>query len=287
MTQVDTELIASLEDKAISIKKDLFHLATKIGMAHLGGGLSCTDTAVALYYHAMKVDPKNPKWPERDRFILSKGHMGFVFYTILADKGFYPKEDIVAGYNVLNGKFGMHPNRFYIPGIEASTGSLGHGLSLAVGLALSARMDKASYRVFCMTGDGELNEGSNWEAIMCAAKYKLGNLVAIVDQNKLSMSGLTSQVMPMDPMDEKWKAFGWDVRKMNGHDMEEIVATFDALPPSDSQVQRKPIVLIAETTKGKGIPFMEMQPGWHIGGLDEKTCAECCELIEATRKTRA
>jgi len=287
MTQVDPDAVAYLEDKAIEIKKQLFRLATRIGLAHLGGGLSATDTAVALYYHTLKVDPKNPKWPERDRFILSKGHMGFLFYSILADKGFFPAEDIVAGYNVVNGRFGMHPNRKYIPGIEASTGSLGHGLSLSVGYALAGRMDKANWRVFCMTGDGELNEGSNWEAIMAAAKYQLGNLVAIVDMNKLSMSGLTTQVMPMEPMHDKWTAFGWDVTRIDGHDMAKIVETLDALPPSDSQVRRKPIVILADTTKGKGIPFMELQSGWHIGALDEKTCQECCDLVEATRKPRA
>jgi transketolase len=230
MTQTDPELVACLEDKAIDIKKKLFRLTNRIGVAHLGGGLSCTDTAVALYYHALKVDPKRPDWPERDRFVLSKGHMAFLFYVILADKGFFPAEDIPAGYNVINGRFGMHPNRKYVPGIEASTGSLGHGLAIAVGMALAGRMDKANHRVFCLIGDGELNEGSNWEAIMAGAKYQLGNLVAIVDQNKLSLGGPTKTIMPMDPLDDKWKAFGWDVIHMNGHDMQDIVETLDALP---------------------------------------------------------
>ena len=287
MTQVDPELVARLEDKVVDIKKQLFKLANSIGAAHLGGALSNSDIAVALYYHKLKVDPKRPDWPERDRFVLSKGHMGCLYYNILSDLGFFPRGDIVAGYNVINGRFGIHPNRKYIPGIEASTGSLGHGLALALGMALYGRMRKASWGVYCVTGDGELNEGSNWEAIMAAAKYQLGNLVAIVDVNKLSIGGPTASVMPMEPMDEKWSSFGWDVKRIDGHDMAKIVETLDALPPADSQIRRKPICIVADTTKGKGIPFMENNAGWHIGGLDDEACAECCDLIEATRKTRA
>jgi len=286
MARVDAELIARLEDKAIDIRKQLFDLASKIGVVHLGGALSNTDVAVALYYHTLRYDPRRPDWPDRDRFVLSKGHMACLYYNILSDVGFFPRNDIIVGYNAIDGRFGMHPNRQYVPGIEASTGSLGHGLSIAVGMALGARMRNEDWRVFCVTGDGELNEGSNWEAIMAAAKYQLGNLVAIVDLNKLSIGGATSVVMPMEPLDEKWRAFGWDVTRIDGHDMAKIVETLDALPPSDSQILRKPVCIVAETIKGKSIPFMENNPEWHAGGLDDARCAECCELVEATRKSR-
>jgi len=287
VTSVDMSVVARLEDKAIDIKKLLFDYTNNIGNSHLGGALSAADIVVAMYYHLLKFDPKNPTWPERDRFVISKGHLACLMHNVFADLGILKREDLFKEYNAVNGRFGQHPNRKFIPGIEASTGSLGHGLSLAVGFALAGRKQKADWRVYCLTGDGELNEGSNWEAIMMAAKYQLGNLVAIVDLNHLQIGGQTSTVMPMEPMDDKWKAFGWDTIRIDGHDMAKIVETFESLPPSDSQTPRKPIVVIADTVKGHGIPFMENNAAWHIGGLDEEKLEECCTYVEAGRKQRA
>lgn len=287
MNKLDLELVEKLEDKAIDIRKQLCDMTFAIGHAHLGGALSMCDMMVALYYHFLKFDPKNPKMPDRDRFILSKGHNGCLIYNIFADMGMYEKEYLYKGYNRIGGKFGQHPNRKYIEGFEASTGSLGHGLSLAVGFAFSGRMDKASWRVFCMVGDGELNEGSNWEAIMFAAHLKLGNLVAIVDRNRIQGNGFTEDTVELEPLADKWKAFGWDVINVkNGNDMEQVVEALASLPPSDSITPRKPVCIIANTVKGCGIKFMEDQPKWHAGGLNDEKLAECHRLIEETRKVR-
>ena len=286
MPKVDMQLVEHLEEKAIDIRKKLCLMTHKIGNAHLGGALSMTDMAVALYYHFLKYDPKNPKWPDRDRFILSKGHTACLLYNIYADLGMYPWDFLYNGYNKIGGKFGQHPNRKYLEGIEASTGSLGHGLSIAVGFALAGRANKENWRVVCMLGDGELDEGSNWEAIMAAAHYRLGNLVAIVDRNGLSIAGNTEDVMALEPLDEKWRAFGWDVITINGNDMEQVVSALSSLPPADSVTPRKPMCIISKTTKGCGIPFMENMPKWHIGGLDDEKVEECCQLIEKTRKVR-
>ena len=287
MNKIDLELVEKLEDKAIDIRKQLCDMTFAIGHAHLGGGLSMCDMMVALYYHFLKFDPKNVKMPDRDRFLLSKGHNGCLIYNIFADLGMYDKEYLYKGYNRIGGKFGQHPNRKYIPGFEASTGSLGHGLSLAVGFALSGRMDKADWRVFCMVGDGELNEGSNWEAIMFAAHKKLGNLVAIVDRNRIQGNGFTEDTVELEPLPDKWKAFGWDVINIeNGNDMAQVVEALSSLPPSDSVTPRKPICIISNTMKGSGIKFMENQAKWHAGGLSQEKLAECHLLIEETRKVR-
>jgi len=287
MPEVDMKLVADLEDKVIDIKKQLFDMTYHIGIAHLGGSLSLCDMAVALYYSGfLKFDPKNPKLPDRDRLILSKGHTACLFYNILSDLGFYPRENLLTGYNKIEGKFGQHPNRKYVPGIEASTGSLGHGLSIATGMAMAGRMDKAGWRVFCITGDGELNEGLIWEGVMMAAKYQLGNLVLIVDVNKYSGGGPTSVVMPMEPLEDKFKAFNWDVVRIDGHNMEAIVKALSSLPPSDSVIRRKPICILSDTMKGHGIPWMENTAIWHLGGLDSDKVEECCAIVESQRKVR-
>jgi transketolase len=284
MRNVDKELVKTLEIKAIEVRKLICEMTFKIGNSHLGGELSMTDYVVALYYHFLKFDPKNPKWDDRDRFVLSKGHGGGCMYNILADVGFYDRNLVLTGYNKIDGKFGQHPNRKYIPGIEASTGSLGHGMSLAVGMALAGRYKKKNYRVFSVSGDGELQEGSNWEAIMAAGHYELGNYVHFVDRNRLQINGNTEKIMRLDPLDKKFEAFNWEVHIIDGNNMEEIVGMLSSLPESNSQTPRKPICIIGNTVKGKGVDFMENQAKWHLGGIDDETLQKCYDSIERARR---
>jgi transketolase len=282
-----TGVVLRLEEKAADIRKQLCDMTYHIGHAHLGGALSMCDFTVALYYHFMNFNPEKLDDPDRDRLYLSKGHNGCLIYNIFADMGLYTKEFLYNGYNKIDGKFGQHPNRKYIPGFEASTGSLGHGLSIAVGAAHAGRMDKRDYRVFCIVGDGELQEGSNWEAIMFAGHNKYGNLVAVVDKNGVQGNGFTSETINMEPMALRWKAFGWDTIEIeDGNDMEQVVAAFSSLPDSNSQMRRAPICIIANTLKGYGIDFMEGQPKWHAGGLSEDDLKVCKQMIDAKRMDR-
>ena len=196
--------IQELQDKVIDIRKWIIELSQIAGGGHLGGALSMVDALVALYYHVLKFDPENPDWPERDRFILSKGHGALGLCPVLCDVGFYPRE-LMDNFNDLDSPFGMHPDMNKIAGIEMSTGSLGHGLSVSVGVALSGKLDKAAWRVFCLLGDGECNEGMVWEAAMSASHYKLGNLTAVVDSNGYSLDGPTEEIMALEPFAEKWR----------------------------------------------------------------------------------
>ena len=265
-TQSKEELIRFLEAKAAETRESIIKITCVAGSGHVGGGLSMTDILVALYYHVLKYDPHNPKWPERDRFILSKGHGAIALCPVLADVGYFPVEKLDT-FNQLDSPFGMHPDLNKIPGVEMSTGSLGHGLSVAVGAALSARVDNARHRIFCLMGDGELDEGLIWEAAMSAAHYKLGNLVGIVDRNGLSLDGFTEDVMTLEPLLQKWEAFGWRAQEIDGHDMGALLDAFANLPPtSDTQ----PTIIIARTVKGKGVSFMEKTVDWHYGNLDEE-----------------
>jgi transketolase len=277
------ELIKSLEEKAIQIRKDICHTTAKIGYSHIGGTMSMTDIAVALYYHFLRYNPKEPKWEDRDRLVLSKAHCAMCLYNIYVDLGMYPKEELHNGYNQVGSRFGMHPNRKTVSGIEASLGSLGHGLSVAVGMAMAGRIDKKHHRVFCITGDGELNEGSNWEAIMAAGHYKLGNLVNIVDYNHRQVQGPTKEIMDLDPLDDKFKAFNWETIVINGNDMGEVVEALNSLPSSDSVIRRKPICIIANTVKGKGIRAAEEGNGWHVGAIGEHNLRECLDSIDSMR----
>lgn len=265
-TQSKEELIRFLEAKAAETRESIIKITCAAGSGHVGGGLSMTDILVALYYHVLKYDPHNPKWPERDRFILSKGHGAIALCPVLADVGYFPVEKLDT-FNQLDSPFGMHPDLNKIPGVEMSTGSLGHGLSVAVGAALSARVDNAGHRIFCLMGDGELDEGLIWEAAMSAAHYKLGNLVGIIDRNGLSLDGFTEDVMTLEPLLQKWEAFGWRAQEIDGHDMGALLDAFANLPPTNSN---QPTIIIARTVKGKGVSFMENTVDWHYGNLDEE-----------------
>ena len=273
-----------LEDKAAHIRKQICLSAHKIGAIHIGGPLSATDVVVALYYKYLGFDPNNLNDPDRNKFILSKGHNGVLLYNILADLGMYDWEELFNGYNKPGQPFGMHPNRKYIRGIEASTGSLGHGLSLATGMAVANRADGKNSRIFCLTGDGEMEEGSNWEAIMYAGSHKLNNLVCIVDFNQSTGSFRHGENINTD-WRMTFEGFGWQVIEIDGNDMEQIVGAFESLPEVDVTKSSKPIAIISKTVKGHGVDFMN-GPKWHIGSLDDKKLEEAIASIDKNRKVR-
>jgi transketolase len=227
-------------------------------MGHPGGDLSSADILVSLYFRILRLDAQRPRDPERDRFIMSKGHCSAALYATLAMRGFFPYEELAEYMEPLS-RLNGHPNSTQVPGVEASTGALGHGFPIAVGAALAAKMDRAPWRTFILTGDGELQEGSNWEAIMAAAHYRLDNLVAIVDRNGIQQGGPTETILRLEPLAEKFRAFGWAVREVDGHDCAALVETLGAAPFEPG----KPSCAIARTIKGKGVSFIENRADWH------------------------
>ena len=261
-----------LKKKAIDIRKDVVKMIHHAGTGHIGGDLSVTDILVALYYEAMNVAPDKLDDPERDRFVMSKGHSVEALYAVLADRGFFPKEELES-YSAYGSRLIGHPNN-KIPGIEMNTGSLGHGLSIGVGMALAARMDDRSYRVYVVLGDGECDEGSGWEASMAASHYKLDGLTAFVDRNRLQISGSTEDVMHQDSAEERWAAFGWNVLSIPGNDIEAILAAVELA----KRTKGKPTAIIANTTKGAGVSFIENKAGWH-----HKVPSDA-ELVEALKE---
>ena len=267
--------IKDLQLLAEKNRKRLVEVVYAAKAGHIGGDLSCLNVMTALYFEVMRnIDPAQPKNPERDRFVLSKGHCVEALYVTLEAKGFLAPE-------VLDtlGKFGSvlsgHPT-IEVPGIEVNSGALGHGLPIGVGMAIAAKMDKKDWRTYVMMGDGEQGEGSIYEAAMAGGKYKLDNLVAIIDRNHLQISGNTEDVMPIDSINERWSAFGWDVIPMNGDSMEDIVKTFAAIDYHNG----KPHLLVSDTTKGKGVSFMEGIAKWHHGVLNEEQCRAAVAEIE-------
>jgi transketolase len=271
--------IVALQNKAIDIRKMIIKLCGIAGGGHIGGALSMVEILVALYYEVMKFDPADPQWPDRDRLILSKGHGALGLCPVLCDVGYYP-ESMMDTFNCLDSPFGMHPDKNKIPGIEMSTGSLGHGLSISVGVAIAGKLDAADWRVYTLLGDGECDEGMVWEAAMAASHFKLGNLTAIVDRNGFSLDGPTEEVMSLEPFADKWRAFGWEVMEVNGHDFGELLHAFGNVPPAKSDI---PTCIIADTIKGKGVSFMENTAEWHYGGLDEELSEKVYAELEATR----
>lgn len=246
------------EELAAGLRVDVIKEVFKAGSGHPGGSLSATDIMTALYFKEMNIDPKKPDMPERDRFVLSKGHAAPILYAALANKGFFPKEEL-ASLRKLGSTLQGHPNMHKVPGVEMSTGSLGQGFSVSVGMALANKMDKNPGRVYVLLGDGELQEGIVWEAAMAAAHYGLSNMCAIVDNNGLQIDGNNDDVMRVQPIDEKFKAFGWHVQVIDGHDFDQI---FQALENARAEKDR-PSVIVAKTVKGKGVSFMEDKAGWH------------------------
>jgi transketolase len=250
-----------LKHQANCIRLSAMTMTNHARLGHTGGDLSCADILSVLYLGGiLRVDPSQPRWPQRDRFILSKGHCSGAFYSTLAARGFFPAEQLktfMDPLSLLNG----HPDRKALPGVEANTGPLGHGLPIAVGAAFGARMRHEAWRVFVLTGDGELQEGSNWEAAMTAQHYGLDNLIVIVDRNRLQQGDFTESTSRMEPLADRWRAFGFSVAEVDGHDPEALLERFSALPIEPG----KPTCLIAHTIKGKGVSFAENKPAWHHG----------------------
>ena len=243
-------------------------------LGHPGGDLSSADILVTLYLEVLRIAPGNPGWPERDRFIMSKGHCSAALYATLAAAGMLEDaalETFMAPLSKLNG----HPDRNKVPGVEANTGPLGHGLPIAVGCALAAKMQGSNWRTFVLTGDGELQEGSNWEAAMCAAQYQLDNLMLVVDRNRIQQGDFTENIINMNPVGDKFRAFGWMVVEVDGHDYSHLLATLSSVPAQTG----KPTCVVANTIKGRGVSFMENKPEWHHGiPNDAQLAAAVAEL---------
>jgi transketolase len=265
----------ALRKKANDIRIDIIKSVYSAGSGHPGGSLSAADIFTVLYFNEMNIDPKNPGMKGRDKFVLSKGHASPGIYSTLAERGFFPKEDLVT-FRKMGSKLQGHPDRNKVPGIEMSTGSLGQGLSAAVGMALTNKLDKDPGRVYVLVGDGELQEGLVWEAFMAAAHFKLDNLTVIVDWNGLQIDGKNDDVMSVTPIDEKLKGFGWEVVTIDGHDLEEISGAF----AKARECKDKPFAIIARTIKGKGVSFMENEFGWHGKAPNEEQFKQALEELE-------
>jgi len=266
--------IKQLEKEAQQLRLDVIQMIGFGKTGHLGGSCSIAEIMAALYFYKMKHDPQNPKWEDRDRFILSKGHSAIVQYAALANCGYFPKEEL-RNLKKLGSMLQGHPDMSKTPGIEANTGSLGQGLSIACGIAAGAKIDKKNYRVYCVIGDGEIAEGQIWEAAMTAAFYKLDNLVAILDKNCLQATGFITERFNTNPLTEKWRAFGWDVVEIDGHDMTQIIKSLD----KTDEMMGKPKIIIACTIKGKGISFAENKAEFHNAMItQEQYDIACCEL---------
>jgi transketolase len=247
-----------LKERSRQMRGHILKMLTAAGSGHPGGSLSSTDLLAYLYFYKMKIDPKNPQWPERDRFILSKGHCAPVLYAALAEKGFFNKDNIVT-LRKFNSMLQGHPDMKKAPGVDISSGSLGQGLSVSNGMALAAKLDQKSYRVFVLMGDGEIEEGQVWEALMTSVHYKLDNVTAFLDYNHLQIDGKIEDVKSLTDPVARFKAFGWNVIEVNGHDFAEIDAAVEAA----ERTKGRPTMIVMHTCKGKGISFMENQAGWH------------------------
>ncbi len=278
MKSIDKKDTRKLELMARAIRFNIIQMVGVGQRGHLGGSCSIADVVTALYFSKMRHDPLNPSWPDRDRFLLSKGHAALVQYAALAECGYFPKEELknTKRYgSILQG----HPDLKSTPGVEANTGSLGQGLSIACGIAAGLRIDGRQSRVYCVIGDGEVAEGQIWEAAMAASAFKLDHLVAILDRNGLQATGAVAQRFDTNPQPEKWRAFGWQVMEIDGHDMAGIL---NALEEAD-QTNGQPKMIIARTVKGSGIPFAENRVEFHNGLLDKAQYEAACELFGSGR----
>ena len=250
--------IQELEKKAIEVRKGIIEAVYSGKSGHPGGSLSIADILTVLYFNEMNIDEKNPKWEDRDRLVLSKGHCSPALYSCLANRGFFEVEKLKTFRNI-NSNLQGHPDMNKVPGVDMTTGSLGQGLSSANGMAIAGKMNNKNYRVYCILGDGEIEEGQVWEAAMASNKYKLDNLCVIIDNNNLQIDGTIEEVMSSYPIDEKFRSFGFEIIKINGHDIDEILKAFEVA----KNVKGKPTCIIAKTIKGKGVSYMENQVGWH------------------------
>ena len=265
MAKVDYDKLKSI---ATEIRKSIIVSTHAAGSGHPGGSLSAAEILTVLYFHKMRIDPQNPKWEGRDRFVLSKGHAAPVLYGALAERGFFDKSELLKLRHT-NAMLQGHPEMKNIPGVEMSTGSLGQGFSSSIGMSLAAKLDKKDTRLYVLLGDGEMQEGIVWEAAMAAGHYKLDNLTGFLDYNGLQIDGTNDEVMRVDPLTDKWRSFGWNVIEIDGHSFEEII---DALEKAEN-TKDQPTMIIAKTIKGKGVSFMENAVGWH-GNAPKKEEAE-------------
>lgn len=275
----------ALEKKAHELRSLCLDTTYWAGSAHIGGGLSVMDMLTILYYKYMKYDVSNPQWEDRDRFILSKGHAGVAYASVLCELGFNDKEQLKT-FNLTNSKMGIHLDSNKVVGVDASTGSLGHGLSIALGTALAAKVLGKDYKTYCILGDGECDEGSNWEAGMAAAHFKADNLISFVDRNKCMIDGKTEDVMSLEPFADKWRSFGFIVKEVDGQNMNELSEAIDFALENKGA----PVMIIANTTKGAGVDYMEGDYKWHYGALDEEKYQKAKESLEkyyAARVARA
>lgn len=266
-------LVKRLESEALQVRRNTWRALRAGGSGHAGGSMSAADVLAALYFHRLRVKADEPEWPERDRFVLSKGHANAALGAVLAQAGFID-EAVLDRFYGLESPFGMHPD-IRVAGVEMCTGGLGHGLAVGIGMALGARIQRLPFHTFVMLGDGELHEGSNWEAAMAASHYKLANLTAIVDANKISQSGRVADLISVEPLADKWRAFGWAVREIDGHAMGEIVDALEALPFDPD----KPSAIVAHTVKGKGVRFAEDTYLWHSNAVTDEVYARALEEL--------
>ena len=273
MNITNTTELAVMATRARLLALEGIHAASS---GHPGGSLSCMDALTCLYFSEMQVDPANPHWPQRDRFVLSKGHCAPALYAVLALRGFFPQADMKL-LRSIRAHYSGHPDMRHVPGVDMSTGSLGQGLSAAVGMAIAAKHQSQDYRTYAICGDGEIAEGQIWEAAMAAAKYKLDNLCVFVDVNGLQIDGATKDVMPSEPLDRKFEAFNWHVIKINGNDYDAILAALAEARATKEQ----PTVILMATVKGKGVSFMENQAGWHGKAPNDEQYAVAVEELTA------
>jgi len=272
--------VAMLKERALFVRLETLRLTRIAGAGHYSGTFSAAELFAVLFYRQLRLDPTAPDWPDRDRFVLSKGHAAIGLYPLLADLGYFDPSELET-FTRLGSAFGDHPDMRKVRGIDFSSGSLGHGLSIGLGMALGARVQGREFRTYVMVGDAELDEGQIWEAVMAAKHFGLGSLVCIVDRNQLGIDGPTEDIMSLEPLHERFSAFGWDVQRIDGHDIVAIIRAFDKLDETNPSV---PHVIIADTIKGKGVKRMELDVGWHVGNLNERDYDDVYrELIDGAR----
>ena len=268
MARLSEQEIDRLEETARRIRCHVVRTVSEAKAGHPGGSLSAVDILTALYFHVMRTDPQRPDWEERDRFVLSKGHGAAGLYAVLAERGFF-STDLLKTFGRIDSRLQVHPDMHMVPGIEISTGALGQGISVALGIALAARLDGRTFHVYCLIGDGENQEGEVWEAAQTAAHYSVDNLTVVLDYNRVQLFGTLDEIMEIAPITDKWRSFGWHVIEIDGHDMQQIV---DAVE-SAKQIKGKPCIVVAHTTKGKGVSYMEGEAAWHGKPPDEAQLA--------------
>lgn len=275
----DTELMEHLRERALFAREETVRLIQIAKTGHYASAFSCAEILATLYYGIMRLKRGEPDWPERDRFVFGKGHAAVALYPLLADWDFFDKS-VLDGYTRVGNPLGDHPDMRNVPGIDFSSGSLGHALSAGLGMVLGGRLQGLDFRAFVLLGDGELQEGQVWEAALSAAHQRAGRLVAIVDRNEYSLDGKVEDVMSIEPLPDKWRSFGWDTLEVDGHD---VAALFEALRSIDDPDRDRPAAIIAHTVKGKGIKYMEEEFGWHLGYLTPEDEQDALEELRSTR----